>query len=185
MESAEKPNEISENIDAPVVRRRRRIVRHHVREKTPEPSKNGGTKQKYSDDESSTAEMTGGSTSSKKSHHRSHQQHATDASTNTAAAAAAADAATTASTTTTPLVETIDEPPNDVLAQPTVPVVKSAAMSAHRSKILSRRDRSISTAAVRSQSTPRDESKANDSGITLLIRQAKRSLSSPRYVSSI
>lgn len=177
MESVEKPNEFSENIDAPVVRRRRRIVRHHVREKTPEPSKNGGAKQKYSDDESSTAEMTGGSTSSKKSHHRS-QQRATDASTNTAATASP-----TASTN--PLVETIDEPPNDVPSQPTLAVVKSAAMSAHRSKILSRRDRSIGSAAIRSQSTPRDESKANDSGITLLIKQAKRSLSSPRYVYSI
>lgn len=173
MESVEKPKEISENIDAPVVRRRRRIVRHHVREKTPEPSKIGGSsKQKCSDDESSTAETTGGSTSSKKSHHRS-QQNATDASTNTAAAASPAQ-----------LVETIVEL-NDVPSQPTAPIVKSAAMSAHRSKILSRRDRSISTAAVRSQSTPRDESKANDSGITLLIRQAKRSLSSPRYVYSI
>lgn len=173
MESVENPNEICENIDAPVVRRRRRIVRHHVREKTPEPSKNGGNaKQKYSDDESSTAEMTGGSTSSKKSHHRS-QQHATDASTNTAAAA---------SLPTPPLVDANDDSSQHT---PTVPVVKSAAMSAHRSKILSRRDRSIGSAAVRSQSTPRDESKANDSGITLLIRQAKRSLSSPRYVYSI
>ena len=60
---------------------------------------------------------------------------------------------------------------------------KSPIMSAHRSKILSRRDKAVGTSAVRSQSTPRAETNNEDKEPVekvSIFRQVKRSLSSPR-----
>lgn len=54
--------------------------------------------------------------------------------------------------------------------------------SSHRSKILSRRDKAVGTSAVRSQSTPRDENKSSSPPLVSILRQPKRSLSSPRYI---
>lgn len=158
---------MSENIsETPnvVVRRRRRVARH-VREKTPEPTSKsvgcGGSenviKQKCSDDESSGT---------------------TETATNTSV-----NEQNTSIKSTATIQQTIEVPVTDVPAPPSPSSARTPLISAHRSKILSRRDKTIGTSAVRSRSTPRpDESKPTDSGVFALLRQAKRSLSSPRYI---
>lgn len=57
----------------------------------------------------------------------------------------------------------------------------STGMSAHRSKILNRRDKGCGNSGLRSQSQPRKEVEEANLDIALQIRQVKRSLSSPRY----
>lgn len=160
---------MSENIsDTPavVVRRRRRVVRH-VREKTPEPTSKsvgcGGNedvvKQKVSDDESSGAAETAINTSV-------NEQNTSIKNIKT----------------TQPTEENVQEPVAGVPPPPSPSSARTPLISAHRSKILNRRDKTLGSSAVRSHSTPRpDESKPADNGIMSLIRQAKRSLSSPRY----
>lgn len=179
--SAEKSvveNSSNKNLDAPVVRRRRRIVRHHVREKTPEPSaKTGGIKQKYSDDDEGgggggdvSASGAGGSSSETNNSVKTKSRRI-----NTAANAST-------NTEVRPISVAAEDVQQHQKLETAAPPVKSAAISAHHSKILSRRDRSVTgSSAIRSQSTPRDESKiVGESAITTLIRHAKRSLSSPR-----
>lgn len=54
-------------------------------------------------------------------------------------------------------------------------------LSGHKSKILGRRDKTI--ALIRSTSSPREAKKIEDnSELLALMRQSKRSLSSPRFV---
>lgn len=57
----------------------------------------------------------------------------------------------------------------------------SQPLSGHKSKILGRRDKTI--ALIRSSSSPREAQKIEDnSELLALMKQSKRSLSSPRFV---
>lgn len=149
------------NVDAPALVRRRRRIARQQREKTPEPlAKIGNIKPKYSDDESSS--------------------------------------------TTTTTANEFDKRINPTMILGTTRMkVKTASNSsgggsgnstnvAYREKILNRRDRSHRV-VVRSQSQPREippesptpelRSPSDSSGnVIRFLRQAKRSLSIPRYL---
>lgn len=144
------------NQDAPAIARRRRRIARQQREKTPEPiAKTGGTRPKYSDEESSSA---------------------TDFN--------------HPSLVSERLIRT----------KPKTSSVACGSNTGYRNKILNRRDKASGTSTVaRSQSTPRptnhqvnDASSLEDRGnsssgsnVMSFLRQAKRSLSIPRYNLSV
>lgn len=149
---------MEQNKDAPAVVRRRRKVARQQREQTPESSKIG--KLKYSDDDSSSTTNTVSRNSSIRE------------------------------------PPTIVTPPN--IVPPILPERKigeaitgipssakkrdPATIGGHLSKILSRRDKKLASPNVRSLSSPREDQKdtINLSDVRLLMREARRSLSTPR-----
>lgn len=144
------------NQDAPAIARRRRRIARQQREKTPEPiAKTGGVRPKFSDEESSSA---------------TDFNHASL------------------------LIE------RSIRTKPKTTSVACGSNTGYRNKILNRRDKACATSTVaRSQSTPRPtEHQTNDvssledrgnsssgSNVMSFLRQAKRSLSIPRYQKQI
>lgn len=152
------------NVDAPALVRRRRRIARQQREKTPEPiAKTGGIKPKYSDDESSSTTTTTPNEYEKRQ---------------------ANPAMILGSTRIKPKTASI-------ISNSSGAGSGNSSNVAYRDKILNRRDRA-QRPVVRSQSTPREvppdsptpENKlpSESSGTVIkFLRQAKRSLSIPRY----
>lgn len=140
------------NQDAPAIARRRRRIARQQREKTPEPiAKTGGPRPKYSDEESSS---------------------------------------------TTDFNNPILVTERLIRSKPKMTSVACGSNTGYRNKILNRRDKASGISpTARSQSTPRPANhQANDassiedrgnsssgSNVLSFLRQAKRSLSIPRY----